>query len=315
MASTLSSIRTFLSAAATLHPYFPRRRHRVLGYGIESRIEAVGLVVGRRAQHALSLAAAPACRLEAQSPVGKAFKQRAGLLADDIEHFVVGDEFDAASRGFGQQRIGGRFVVALLLRWRQPVLPRQPLQPGAFAALCQQREGGDVVDSRRDADRLRECRSLRGILAARGAHGGRAGSDEDQVRRFEGFDQRFVLRHEAVAGEYGVVAVLASDADDFGDTRLPLGAVRAGVVLDPMHCFPIPDGPQFRCPGVGVGRGVPVGKQDAVAGDPHRFEDIHRLLSHRAAADDQGLQVRAIEGGRRGGFLGPARGGTAGTHQ
>ena len=164
---------------------------------------------------------------------------------------------------------------------------------------------------------MREGRPLRGILAAGGAHGGGAGSDEDEVRRFERFNQCLVLRHEAVAGEHRVVAVLAGDADDLGNARLAFLAVRSRVVANTVHRLPIPHGSEFWRPGVRMRHGILVRKQDAVAVDPHRLEDVHRLLAHRTATDDQRFEIGAVERLDPRGFL-PAAGGRArfpGAHQ
>ena len=225
-----------------LYPDFSRRRDCIRRYRVEARVQAVGLVVRRRSQHALSLAAAAARRLQTQAPVGEALKQGAGLVTDHIQYFVVGQQLDAASRGLGQQRVGGQVHVGVVVRRRQAVAPGQLLQSGAFVALGEQCQACDVVDAGRDADRLRERRPLRRVLAAGGANGGGAGSDENQVRCFERFDQRFILRHETVAREHRVVAVLSGDTDDLGDTRLAFRAVRARVIGNPVHRLPIPDG-------------------------------------------------------------------------
>ena len=127
---------------------------------------------------------------------------------------------------------------------------------GGAINLRQQGQGRHVVHTRRHADGFRQGRALGDVLASGGANGGGAWPDEGEPRLFQRAHQCLVLRHEAVAGEDGVVTAGLGDADDLGDAGFALGGIRAGVVRHAMHMGTVAHGAQLRRHGVGVNHAV-----------------------------------------------------------
>jgi hypothetical protein len=127
---------------------------------------------------------------------------------------VHGVEINALLIACGEHLVRGSFelLVEAASVQGQAVLVDERTQRRVVGTALEQREGRRIVDARCHGHAGLERRALGLVLQARVVHRTRAGADEIEARLLHGGDHRFVLGHEAVAGEYGVVVIVAGDA-------------------------------------------------------------------------------------------------------
>ena len=218
--------------------------------------------------------------------------------ADDVDALAVRSVQHGVCSIFQAHGVGEVFLVHL-----QAVVGGDFLQAGTITHFTQQRQHGDVVDTRRGGYVVLQCGTLGFILSACATHSARAGSDKGQAGRFERAHQRFVFRHETVTGKDGVVTVFLGDRDDLLDALGALFLVGAGVIRHPVHAIRIGQLTQLRCQCVVVGDGVFFRQQDAVLVDTHRIPHVHHFFTDGATADDQRLHVGTVELTHPGGIV------------
>jgi len=93
-----------------------------------------------------------------------------------------------------------------------------------------ERQCGDVVDSRDDCIPKRSRKFLGFVLGARATDDRGRGPDETNARGFDRFDEIGIFGHEAVTREDMRVAVLLGDLDDLSNAFELLFLARAHVV-------------------------------------------------------------------------------------
>ena len=254
--------------------------------------------LGGVGEDALALAAAAADGLQAEAAARLLAQQALCLAPEGLAELVDRDQVDALRvRGLQHLRRQLRQRLRRIAERRhlESVRLRQARERGVVGALAEQRPHGRVVDAGRHRHVVLDRRALRLVLGAGRGLRVRARTDEGEPGVLERAHERGILGHEAVAGEHGVVAVLAADPDDVGDPLLALLLGGARVVGHRMH------EPRVHDAELGGQRAreddaVLLGEQHADLDHPHLAEDVDRLLADRAAADDQHLHVVAREG-------------------
>ncbi len=259
-------------------------------------------------ENTLALAAAAADCLQAHAVLRVILGHPLHSLGERCTQFVDCVEVHTLLVGSRQHGIrlvfqGDIRVIQLLVINRKVIGGTQGFQCGNVRVLLEQGKRSAVVDTRSNRYTRLQRRTLGFVLEAGIVHRTRAGANKVKAGTLHSRHHGLVFRHEAIAGENGVVAVVVGNTDDLRNALVAFFLVRPGVVRHAVDTIRVCQRAQFRRLGVAVDNRVFLREQDTEMLDTHLGEDIHRLFANGAATDNQRPQARTIEATHPGGGM------------